>query len=115
MQCSTCLGHTSLCRVTSSDKEELKKKEKELRRFRFIDDSVLLTTHVHYTLGLHHQVSAAKWQHHLMLFDFLLVCRLVFGFDMECNDSYQKGAYSLSYYVCPCEWQTGILQLVLNK
>jgi len=45
-----------LCRVTAAEKDELKRKEKELRRCRFIDDSMLMTSRVQYTLGLHHQV-----------------------------------------------------------
>jgi len=53
-------GYTSLCRITAAEKEELKRKEKELRRCRFTDDSILLTSHVQYTLGLHHQVSAGS-------------------------------------------------------
>lgn len=43
--------------MTAAEREELKRKEKELRRCRLTDDSVLMTSRVQYTLGLHHQVS----------------------------------------------------------
>jgi len=52
-------GHTSLSRMTAAEREVLKRKEKELRRCRLTDDSVLMTSHVQYTLGLHHQVSGS--------------------------------------------------------
>jgi len=55
------LGHTSLCRVTAAEKEELKTKEKERRRYRLTDDSIRMTSRVKYTLGLRHQVSAVAW------------------------------------------------------
>jgi len=44
--------------MTAAEKEELKRKERERRRCRLADDSVLMTSHVKYTLGLRHQVSA---------------------------------------------------------
>jgi len=42
--------------MTAAEKEELKRKDREIRRCRLMDDSTLMTSHVQYTLGLHHQV-----------------------------------------------------------
>lgn len=56
--CGMLLGHTSLCRMTAAEREEVKRREKEIRRCRLTDDSMLLTSHVHYTLGLQHRVDS---------------------------------------------------------
>ena len=49
--------------MTSVEREKSKRKEKELRRCHLTDNSVLMTSHVQYTLGLCHQVSAAYCQY----------------------------------------------------
>jgi len=41
-----------------TEKEEWKQKERDVRRNRLADDSILMTSRVQYTLGLHHQVPA---------------------------------------------------------
>ena len=54
--CVICLGHTRLNRITSYDREELKKKEKEWKKIKEEDELGKPIVWIKYSLGLKHQV-----------------------------------------------------------